>query len=211
MIRWLIGGIVVLLLAVLFVLWIRPSRSARPINDPPRVTDVKPSVPVEKSSVPVEKQSAPVIPQPPIPSAAPAQPAVNPNQPSDSRREQETKWLEHLRPKLAGPLDVLKRVYRTESRDATSQDTERLIREQFGPEYLPSDALQNVTCHKSVCKIEMFWTEQRPTVVMALTMKIGPLMTGHMAFEPASEPDSKGRVLVEMYIVRAGYDIENMK
>jgi hypothetical protein len=204
MIRWLIGGIGVLLLIVLFILWSRPGRHTQPTKDL-GATEIKPRISVEKKPMPAlpERTASPVAP-------APEQPAVSQNQPNDSQREQE-KMVELLRPKTVGPLDVLKRVYRTESSDATSQDTERLIREQFGPEYLPSDVLQNVTCHKSVCKIDLFWTEERPSVVMALTMKIGPLMTGHMAFEPAPEPDNKGRVLVEMYVVRAGYDIANMK
>jgi hypothetical protein len=93
----------------------------------------------------------------------------------------------------------------------TSQDTERLIRKQFGSIFLPTDALKNVSCHESVCKIEIFWTPRRSAIVVSLAMTLRRLLTNHIALEPAVELDSQGRLLVKMYIVRAGYDVANMQ
>jgi hypothetical protein len=202
--RWIIAGIGALLLVVLYFLWSGTGRQTQSTGEMVMKTEIKPSAPAEE-------ESSPPVPKRDTPSVASARTAVDQDQPGDSQSEQTDKSLEALRPKADGPVDVLKRVYRTESRDETSQDTERLIREEFGPEYLPIDALQNVICHKSVCKIEMYWSEQNPTVVMALAMKIGPLLTGHMAFDPAPEPDDRGRLLVDIYVVRPGYDVANME
>lgn len=199
MIRWIIGGVGASLVVILFILWTKPGRQTQSSKEQLTKTDVKPSVPIEE-------KSTRSIPERPVVSVAPRQTQVNQNQPNDSRSEQERKALELLRPKAAGQIELLKRVYRRESSDATSQDTERRIREEFGPKDLPVEALQNVTCHRSVCKIEMFWSEQHPLVLVALTMTVGPLLTGHMAFDPAPEPDRKGRLLVDAYVVRPGYD-----
>jgi hypothetical protein len=206
MVRRLIGGTGALLLVILFILWIGPSRQTQPSEEQSSVTEVE-----VESSEPIEEEPEPAIPERSVASIAPRQTPVDQNQPSDSQSEQMRKAIELLRPKAAGQVDLLKRAYRKESRDATSQDTERLVREQFGSEQLPAETLQEVTCHKSVCKIEIFWSEQRPTIQAWLTMRIGPLLTGHMAFDPAPEPDSKGRLLVDVYVVRPGFDVANFE
>jgi hypothetical protein len=200
--RWLLGGIGVLLLVTLFFLWIRSSRPKRPINDELRMAEDKPSVPVGRKSMPAtpERLVSPI---------ASARPNISRNeyQPNDLQLTRAYFELERLRPKLGGPVDALRRIYRTESSDETSRDTENLIRKQFGPWYLPTDSLRNVACHKSVCKIELFWSPRRPTTVSSLKSKLIPLLTAHVAIDPPSETDKEGGMVVEIYIVRPGHEL----
>ena len=118
--------------------------------------------------------------------------------------EQTKRTIELSRPKRDGPLEILKRAYEDQSRDPTAIEVERLIRGQFGDEYLPAEFLHNVTCHEKVCKIDMYWTEENPLVVMAFAMKTGPLLTGYIATDPEPEPDREGRTLVTLYMLRQG-------
>jgi hypothetical protein len=118
--------------------------------------------------------------------------------------EQRKKTIELTRPRKSGPLEILERAYEDQSRDASAMEVEKLIREQFGDEHLPTEFLHNVTCHEKVCKIEMYWTEDNPLVLMALAMKTGPLLTGYIAFVPDPGPDREGRTLVTVYILREG-------
>jgi hypothetical protein len=197
MARWIIGGIAVLLVVVLFLLWRRPVRQSEPAEDrvattrniPKAATEEKPAAEIRKRPI------APVVSNPTAPSQ---------DKEMDSQDEQMKKMVELARPQKGGPLEILKRVYEDDSRDATASDIEKLIRDQFGDEYLPTEYLHSVTCHERACKIQMYWTEKNPLVLMAFAMKTGQLLTGYIASDPEPEPDQKGRTLVTLYILREG-------
>jgi hypothetical protein len=201
MARWLIGVIGALLVAVLLIRPAFNGRQTQPVGERIPETEYEPPVPVDSRAIPtLAKPTADS-------SIAPIRPPVRQERTSDLSSDQSINYVERLRPRAIGEIDLLKRVYRTESSDATSRETERLIRNEFGNDMVPIDALQHVSCHTSVCKIDLYWTEKNPTVLMALQMKLGPAMTGQMALDPAPEPDRRGRVLVELYVVRKGYDV----
>jgi hypothetical protein len=199
MARWLIGAIGAVLLVVLPILWLGLGRRAQPGEEPVAATEAKPPASIESvlvELVPFDSRPPPAVPSPPDSSVPPAPPSADRDRSSDLQEEQTRKFLELLRPKAVGPLGLLKRVYRTESRDVTSRDTERFIRNEFGRGTIPVDALQNVTCHTSACRIDLFWTERNRTV-----------MGGQMAVDPAPGPDRLGRLPVALYIVRRGHDL----
>jgi hypothetical protein len=193
--RWLTvtGAIAAIAAVVLVSLRTRSNERPKAINVRTATADVKPSLPVDKKPTPATPTS-----QPPTAFIDQTQPPPKCSQPTKAQ-------LEQLKPPAAqGPLDVLKRVYTRESSDETSQATERLIREQLDFETFPSELLRNVTCHKSVCKISVYWSRQQPMIFAAIWAKVSPVLTAHIAIDPAPKPDRNGNVLTEMYILRAG-------
>ncbi len=200
--RWLtsVTVAIVALVLVMVVLHREPNRQSQATRNKSRTTDVEPSVPVEK-------KPAPVMPDNPTPRVDPIQTAPSLNQPSESELELAAK-KPVVTPSIAkGPLDVLKRAYQYESRDATSQALERLILERLGPEHFPAELLYNVKCHTSVCKIDVLWTEEHPMALAAVAAKVNSILTGHIAFDPAPELDRNGNLMVDIYILRSGYDL----
>jgi hypothetical protein len=204
-----------LLLVILFNLWsgirhqtkspLGAAKTNTTTEDHLTAPVIKPSAPTDEEPSPLNKKA---LPTPPI---VPTQTIQAQNQPSEIERERANKMQELLRPKEGGPLKLLKRVYARESRDATAKDTEQLIRKESSNEYLPAELFHNVTCHKSVCKVEVSWSEKNPYGLMALAMKLGPRLTGHIAYEPALKPDRDGRLPVTVYILRTGYALEDIE
>lgn len=187
------GAVAAVAVVVLVSLGTRSSDQSEAIRAQTAMAYVKPPLPANKkptSATPISQPSATLVDQ--------TQPAPKCSQPTKSQ-------LDQLKPPAAqGPLDVLKRVYTRESSDETSQATERLIREQLDFEAFPSELLRNVTCHKSVCKISVYWSRQQPMIFAAIWVKVSPILTAHIAIDPAAKPDRNGNVLTEMYILRAG-------
>ena len=68
------------------------------------------------------------------------------------------------------------------------------------------ELLRGVLCHKSVCKIEVLWSDKYPMVLAAVAMNAVPLLSDTIAFDPAPKPDRNGYLPVEVYILRAGLD-----
>lgn len=192
-----------MLVIVLFVLWSKPDRQTRSTEKRTENVEAKPlEASKDKPAPAAPRRSTPLYPR--------SQTEPVQNQPSEPASEQD-QTVELTRPKADGPIKLLKRVYEDESRDATAKKTEKLIRDEFGTEYLPADTLHNVTCHKSVCKVDAYWTEKNPLVLMALAMKVGHKLTGYIAFDPEPEPDRDGRVLVSVYFLRAGYELSDFE
>jgi len=158
-----------------------------------------------ESAAPTPAKSMPKKPVRPATSVDPVQKAPSFSQVSESE-------LSSIKPPAAqGPLKLLKGLYQDESRDPTYESTEKLIRAQFDPKIFPVERLHAVTCHKSVCKIGVFWSAQQQMVLAGVLMNVYPILSIHFAFEPVSEPDDKGDVLVEMYILRKGLELEDFQ
>lgn len=197
MARWLVGGIGALLLVVLFILWNDADRAERSSVDRAKATNDIPLKNTEEKSTPkiAKHLTAPV---------ASNRTAANQKTANESETEQKQKTIKVTTPERTGPLKALKRFYEDESRDAKANKIEKQIRDEFGSEYLPVELLRNVVCHKSVCKVEMYWSEKNPLGLMVLSLKMAATLTGYVAFDPEPKPDRDGRTLVAVYALREG-------
>lgn len=201
MVRWSIIGVVTIT-AIVVVLYFLSNRSGRDLQ---RTQQHAATTTVESSSL------APAKPTPKI-AARPSDIVVNPTQEGLSCEQVRKAANVKLKPPVAqGPLKVLKGVYQDESRDATSEDAERRIRAQFDPETFPVDRIRTVTCHKSVCKIGVLWSNEQPMILAGVAMKAHQIPTREVAFDPVTEPDAKGDVLFEIYILREGLTLEDFE
>lgn len=200
MTRWLIGGLAMISVIAFFLLMPRDVANRKQQPSPRQTSQKEIEYPIPEISKPVSEP-----PERPLASAKTVRPVPAHERPPESERER-------IRPPQAqGPLKLLKRAYRNDSRDETSQAIERLIRAQFDPKIFPMELLRGVNCHKSVCKIDVLWSEEHLMVLAAVAMNATPLLTGHIAFEPEPEPDRNGYVLIEIYILRPGYDLEDFE
>ena len=114
-------------------------------------------------------------------------------------------------PAAYGPIKLFKGLYQDESRDPTYESLERQIRAQFDPKIFPLERLHTVSCRKSICKIAVFWSLEQQMVMAGVIMNVAPILSSHYAFESVTEPDKKGYVLIEMYILRKGFDPEDLQ
>ncbi len=114
-------------------------------------------------------------------------------------------------PEAAGPLVQLKKAYAAESADAEAEAVEQRIRALFGTEYLPEKHFRSVSCHRTVCKVGLFWSREQPLTYMALAMKLGENKMNIIATEPLSAPDAKGMMPLDMYALRVGFTLEEIE
>ena len=208
--RRVIGTIGVLLLIVLAYQWGKHSGASRVAPQTPETVAEPPKAEKEKKEepAPAAKQKGAVA-EPAAKKPEMARPA-RPQEPT-AEGEQEPPPTAPEPPAASGPLQLLKRVYARQSTDAGAREVERQIRSFFGTEYLPAETFRSVTCRAGVCKIDMVWSKQFPLAHMALAMKLAEQMTSSIALEPAPEPDRRGDLRLELYVVRAGYTLADLE
>lgn len=214
--RRLLAGIVGLgLIIFTFWFWGNDNDRATPADtEKVVVKDSEPTIPSDEVLAPQLQEPStektvsarePFNPPPKTPETEP------PDDEADGIQEDEVAAPKITPPVAGGPLKILKRVYADESADLTAKDTERQIQETFGTKELPNDALHSVICHKSVCKIDIYWSEEVPLVHVALAMKVGPFLTGFIAMEPSPERERDGSLLIELYFLRAGFTLADFQ
>jgi hypothetical protein len=110
-------------------------------------------------------------------------------------------------PSASGPLTELKRLYAQQSADSSARETEREIESFFGPQVMPKEHLRSITCHESVCKISVYWTQKNPLAYMALAMKVGLQQAHVIGYDPISEVDRDGKMPLDLYVLRTGHTL----
>lgn len=205
MARLLITGIGFLLLIALVVLW------GDYINSPKAVSDRLGEVEEPTEKAPKQPLSRPLRP-PAEPSPAPSQ-AAPPSEPAAPPVVNAQAIAPPLSdpPVGSGPVETLERAYTKESSDSSARETERAIRSVIGADVIPAEYLRSVTCHKTVCKIGLYWSKQYPLGYMGVIMKVGAQQAGLLAFTSASEPDPDGKSALDLYVVRTGYTLEDVR
>jgi hypothetical protein len=200
MARWLISGIGFLLLIGLVVLWGDYINRPRVVHEPREAFEK----PIEKAITQPAARSikASAAPSPAAPSPPAAPPAVS---------AQAAEPPLSMPPTGSGPIEALERAYRKGSTDSSTRETERAIRSVLTADIIPSDYLRSVTCHKTVCKIGVFWSKQQPLAYMALIMKVGTQQAGIIAFTSASAPGPDGKSALDVYVVRAGFTLDDVR
>jgi hypothetical protein len=158
-----------------------PAVPPAPVSTSPTPTPSEPSRPVA-TPPPTAAPNPPPAPAPP-PTAAAELPAVNVPVPPPERQ---------------GPFDRLKEQFASEPRDSAAQGIESHIQEAFRDPAIPPGVLTSVLCRKTVCKLQVRWTEEHNTAWMLGLTKLMPDLSTDLAFSPGSR-DSSGNVPIEVY------------
>jgi hypothetical protein len=170
---------------------------------------------------PAAEPEAPAEPEKSAPAAAPAaaDPAAKlakpePGQPSDPEADNpdEEEGDEPPPPvQASGPTSVLKEAFDKQTRDALwAKDSEARISAMFSGD-VPAEMLQNASCRKAVCRLQLRWTRERAeayvSVYQSLHQEFGP----EVGVEPIGEPDADdGHQQVDVYVARKGYTIADL-
>jgi hypothetical protein len=145
---------------------------------------------------------------PPPPSAAtPPQPAPQPAaQPEEPRAEPERipsphpMSLDRARPPEAyGPLDEYKTRWANESRGAESSANEQYFRKLFDVPNIPPALIHDVSCRRSMCKLELSWRPERRLGFVVTLESSKQLYDKRVAVEPGTREED-GSYLTNLYI-----------
>lgn len=104
----------------------------------------------------------------------------------------------------SGEIDVLKNAYEGDSADSESGAVERDIRGLLARAPVAQDVLEDISCHRRVCRVRVSWPEQEPTSLMAIHMILGVEVNPQVGIEAFGEPDQDGNVAADLYVLRPG-------
>ena len=196
--------IVLVLGAVLLVaagLWWAAASSGDPSGGAPEpvTSETAPAAGPAQPSATAESappsKASPSIPAPP-PTAAPV-PTSEPAQPPAA---EPAPAVEPVPPPAAqGPVDKLKERFASEPRDSGANAVESRIQAAFRDPAIPAGVLGSVLCHKTVCKLEIRWTEDHNTPYMLGLSHLLPDMATDLAISPAGSRDPAGVIPLEVY------------
>lgn len=176
----------------------------------------------EPAAEPEEPEKpAPVAAAAAAPNAKPADPGAKsakaePGQPADPEAadnpDEEDQAEEPPPPvQASGPTEVLKGAFDKQTRDALwAKDSESRIGAMFTGD-VPGEMLQNASCRKAVCRLQLRWTRDRAeayvSVYQSLHQEFGP----EVGVEPIGAPDADdGHQEVDVYVARKGYTVADL-
>jgi hypothetical protein len=159
-----------------------PATPAAPITARPEPTLSKPSLPSPEppptaATVPTSESAAA---QPRAATEAPIVAAVPP-------------------PQAQGPVERLKQQFASEPRDSGANAIESRVQAAFRDPTIPPSVLAAVLCRKTICKLEIRWTEDHNTAYMLGLSRLLPDLSTDLAITPAGPRDGSGAIPVEVY------------
>jgi hypothetical protein len=148
----------------------------------------------------------------PDPSAKPAKPeGAQPGDPEADNPDEEVG--EELPPPVqaSGPTTVLKAAFDTQPRDALwAKDTEARITGMFTGD-VPIEMLQNASCRKAVCRLQLRWTRDRAEAYVSIYQSLHQEFGPEVGVEPIGQPDAEdGHQQVDVYVARKGYTVADL-
>ena len=196
-------------LVAVAAMWIVAVRPA-PEND----NEPQEPAPAEPSAPPPAQTPPPIAakPEPPVQPAAPSEPEPEPApaaatpEPSLSAKPF---WSDMIKGDQ-GPVAEYRKRYETEARDDDAMRFETHIQGAF-EKAKASGLLQSASCHRSICKLVLNWSDARTgDYIKAVTwMGLGgernPKRTGFdlpLALSPAGEKGADGVRPVELFVLR---------
>jgi hypothetical protein len=191
---------------ILWVTWAWSPELEQPTEEPFQPAPEPPSPPVAQPAAPTAPAPAAVVlpPTPPVPAAqAPTPEAPAPGVPEPPARipTPHPMSLDQTKPPEAyGSLAELKQRYETESRAADSAATEAKLREMVTTPNIPSELVQAISCHRSVCKIEAHWAPRRRIGYSIVLESFKNMYDKRVAVEPAEQRSEDGTYLTTIYI-----------
>jgi hypothetical protein len=111
----------------------------------------------------------------------------------------------------SGPADVLKDAFDKQTRDALwAKDSEARIGAMFGGD-VPTEMLQNASCRKAVCRLQLRWTRERAEAYVSVYQSLHQQFGPEVGVEPIGEPDADdGHQEVDIYVARKGYTLADL-
>jgi type IV secretory pathway VirB10-like protein len=104
-------------------------------------------------------------------------------------------------PEQSGPLAELKNQYASESRSADSSATEAKLRGLISESRnVPSELVQNISCRRSVCKLELQWTARRRIGFAVVSGSFKQMYNQRVAVEAPSGRADDGTYPTTLYL-----------
>lgn len=172
---------------------------------------------------PAAEPEAPAEPEKPAaadPNAKPAEPGTKaakpePGQPGEAEADNPDEEEQGEGPpppvQATGPTDVLKDAFDKQTRDALwAKDSEARISAMFGGD-VPAEMLQNASCRKAVCRLQLRWTRDRAEAYVSVYQSLHQQFGPEVGVEPIGEADADdGHQEVDVYVARKGYTIADL-
>jgi len=145
--------------------------------------------------------------QAPAPSVAPPtsaqeEPAPTPEAPPERTRTKPELPHTAQRPEKMGPFEELKARYASDARDAEAGATEERIRKLLKQPEIPEGMLREISCLKSVCKLDLRWTTNDSEAYMILMMSLVTTISQKLAAAPAGADEGQPVHPLEVYVSR---------
>lgn len=103
-------------------------------------------------------------------------------------------------PEQYGALAELKKQYETESRGEESSETEAGLRALINTPNIPAELVQDITCRRSLCKIEAHWTPRRRIGFAVLLESFKQMYSQRVAVEPALGQAADSSYVTTLYM-----------
>lgn len=117
-------------------------------------------------------------------------------------------------PKPQGPVAELKSAFDNEPRDALwAKDAESKIAAVFGSEGMPEALLDKGTCQKTVCRVDVTWSQENAAPYLDAVEELHKAFSGDYAIAPQAPADKEGEdaFAVHVYVMRKGYTVADLK
>lgn len=190
-----VGASLVLLIAGLWLVtvWPLPNRevAVEPRVRETRAVELEP-VPLIAARAATTELSAPAEPRP----ATPLMAAVTIDSVLPEPAEEPNPLVQQR-----GPVAERKLTFETEPRDSAAVEVEASIRAAFAQPDSSPELVRSVLCRASVCKVEIYWSQDRMDAYIAGVSRAAASFDGEIAISPAELRSDRVRP-VEVYLKR---------
>jgi|GEM_PF-3313751 len=204
------GMVVLGLVATVFIAWLSwawsPSVDQDDQTDEPIARDEAGEAAPAPTSVVSQAPAAPVakvsLPAPKAPAPAPEAPDASLlHQPERIPTPHPMSLDQTKPPEQSGPLAELKNQYASESRSADSSATESKLRGLIAESRnVPSELVQNISCRRSVCKLDLQWTARRRIGFAVVSGSFKQMYNQRVAVEAPSGRADDGTYPTTLYL-----------
>ena len=81
----------------------------------------------------------------------------------------------------------------------------------FGGADVPAEMLQNASCRKAVCRLQLRWTRERAAAYVSVYQSLHQEFGPEVGVDPIGELDSDdGHQQVDLYVARKGYTVADL-
>jgi hypothetical protein len=172
---------------------------------PAPVIPAQPVIPPQPSFAPPEKSLVAA------PEASEAAGAALPGEQAKTA-EAERNAAPKAPPGAVGPVEILRKAYETQPRDALwADDAQTRIGAIFSTKDVPGEMLQGASCGRAVCRVQVRWTSAHAEAFIGLHERLGQEFEGDVSIHPLppveGEPDTHQ---VDLYLVRKGYTVSDL-
>lgn len=192
-------GAVVVVGALLWLVmaWHAPASEDPAALDPTDVPSVTP--PPSAAPAPEPSLAAPALPSDPNPVPAPASvPESPPHQQQMAIGPDGKRTIPEQIQGDQGPVAEYRSLYESETRGSDAASLEATLQKAFTDAPVEADFIKSVSCHETICKIEMRWSMGRMRPYVAGLTRVSKSFIPQVALSPVTAADDKGLRVVEV-------------